>query len=166
MISLDQLVRGGREEGTTLDRPLEHLVACHRRIEDRLRVLERAGEALEAITNCFRFFDSNGAWHTADEEDSLFPRMQAWLKPEEQAFLEQLEREHQEAEGLYCELKELAAKVDAGRFRTVLGRLCELYRRHIAAEDETLISIGSWVLTEAELREISAEMKARRGLAG
>jgi hemerythrin-like domain-containing protein len=158
MISVEQLVRGSREEGATLDRPLEHLVACHRRIEDRLSVLERAGEA---IAGCFRFFDSNGAWHTADEEDSLFPRIQARLTPEELAFLKQLEQEHREAEGLYSELQDLA-----GRFRTVAGRLCELYRGHIAAEDETLIAIGNRVLAEAELREISGEMKARRGLAG
>jgi hypothetical protein len=63
--------------------------------------------------------------------------------------------------GLYSELKELAV-----RFRIALSRLCELYRGHIAAEDETLIAIGNRVLAEPELREISREMKARRGLAG
>ncbi|GEM_PF-4468968 len=36
----------------------------------------------------------------------------------------------------------------------------------MASEDETLIAIGRRVLTDPELREISAEMKARRGFAG
>jgi len=72
---------GTAGESTTLDAPLEHLMACHRRIEERLATLERAGAALEsrrdealgAIRAAFAFMDSNGAIHTRDEEESLFP---------------------------------------------------------------------------------------------
>jgi hemerythrin-like domain-containing protein len=188
MISLDQLLRGPQcqPEGATLDRPLDHLLACHRRIEDRLQILERAAnhlesqprEALEAIVSCFRFFDSNGAWHTADEEASIFPRLQARLTTAELAYLEQLEWQHREADALYTELKNLAAELEAttspgnasadlaARFRSGLGRLSELYRSHIASEDRTLIPLGNRILAGTELREISREMKVRRGLAG
>ena len=61
--------------------PIEHLLACHRRIEDRLAILERAGEHLEdrpeesllAISNSLRFLDTSGVLHTVDEEESVFP---------------------------------------------------------------------------------------------
>ena len=47
MITPQQLIQGPQEgEQATLDRPLEHLVACHRRIEERLRTLERVGDHL------------------------------------------------------------------------------------------------------------------------
>jgi hypothetical protein len=57
----------------TIDRPIEHLTACHRRIEDCLATLERAGEwlasedqkrkteAMQAIAAALRFLDSSGA---------------------------------------------------------------------------------------------------------
>ena len=184
MITLDQLIRGPRKaDDATLERPLDHLFACHRRIEDRLQVLERAAghmefqppEALDAVAGCIRFFDSNGAWHTADEEESLFPRLLARLRPEELAYVEGLEQEHRAADLLYVELKKLAGELEASsqmnagtdliqRFSLVVARLSKLYRAHIASEDQVLISLGRRVLAGAELREISKEMKARRGL--
>jgi hypothetical protein len=62
---------------TTIDTPLEHLSACHRRIEDRLATLGRAAdhlgkspdEALEAIRKSLKFLESNGA-PTMDQEAS------------------------------------------------------------------------------------------------
>ena len=182
MITPAQLLQPkSQETGSTLDRPLEHLTACHRRIEQRLDTLERVadhltdkrGEALEAMEACFRFFESNGILHTADEEESLFPRLQRGLSDAEQKFIVQLEDQHREADQLYAELKAIAAQLEDGqtvsgelqqRFRTASGRLAELYRSHIATEDRTLIALGRRVLSLAELAEISGEMKRRRGL--
>ena len=182
MITPEQLLRSKRQEtGSTLDRPLEHLTACHRRIEERLDTLERVadhltdkrGEALDAMKTCFRFFETNGILHTADEEESVFPRLQPSLNDAEQKFIVQLEDQHREADGLYAELKAIAAQLEDGKtvsgelqhlFRTAAGRLAELYRSHIATEDRTLIALGQRVLSLAELAEISREMKRRRGL--
>src|SRR5947208_5826795 len=93
------------ESAATLDQPIEHLVACHRRIEQRLATLERAaGEldgrenaARDAIAAAIRFMDTNGAWHTEDEEMSLFPRLRPYLTPDELAFVDSLEAQHREA---------------------------------------------------------------------
>jgi hemerythrin-like domain-containing protein len=182
MITPEQLIRPqSQEAGSTLDRPLEHLTACHRRIEQRLDTLERAadhltdkrGEALEAMEACFRFFESNGILHTADEEESVFPRLQRGLSDAERAFITQLEDQHREADRLYGGLKSIAAQLEDGktvsgelqqRFRTAAGQLAELYRSHIATEDRTLIALGQRILSLAELTEISREMKRRRGL--
>jgi hemerythrin-like domain-containing protein len=182
MITPEQLLQPRLQEtGSTLDRPLEHLTACHRRIEQRLDTLERVGdhlidkrgEALEAMEACFRFFESNGILHTADEEESVFPRLQPRLNDAEQQFIAQLGDQHREADRLYAELKGIAAQLEDGktvsdelqqRFRTAGGQLAELYRSHIATEDQTLIALGQRVLSLAELAEISREMKRRRGL--
>lgn len=178
MIKPDQLFRP--PERGTLDKPLEHLVACHRRIEDRLSTLERIGEnlktrraeALEALDACFHFFETNGEWHTADEEQSVFPRMRAALSPEELAYLDTLEGQHDEAEADFAKLKSIAARLNEAAdpdeslvedYRQTVSRLAQLYRGHIASEDKTLTEMGARVLTPADLAAISTEMKRRRG---
>jgi hypothetical protein len=64
----------------TIDAPLAHLTACHRRIKDRLATLERAADgwrnapemALEAIRNNIRVLESSGQLHTMDEKRACF----------------------------------------------------------------------------------------------
>jgi len=178
MIRLDQISkRGVAAESVTLDQPLEHLLACHGRIEERLAVLERVAahfgerrdEALDALAGCFRFFDSSGVLHTEDEEESLFPRLEGRLSEGEREFVEQLTSEHREAERVYAEIKRMAGDglpPEAGeRFRALIKQMCAAYRAHIEREDSRLNEIGTRLLSEAELAEISVEMKRRRGLA-
>lgn len=182
MYSVERLLRVSRGDETphsTIDQPLEHLTACHGRIEERLQVLERAGqhletraaEALEAVDGCFRYFESSGVAHTEDEEHSVFPRLRPHLSPEELAEIEMLERQHREADALYSELKDIAARLKqnaaapglAERYRSVVERFAALYRSHIAFEDRELIRVARRDLDSAELAAISEEMKQRRG---
>lgn len=173
VIQLAQLASPGRT--ATLDAPLEHLVACHTRILERLDTLERIGghfesnrdEAIRTLHSVFRFFDSNGLWHTMDEEESLFPRILPQLTTEEHAYIHELERQHDTAEAAYAELKQfmLGDDVDPSRYQGLAARLCNLYRAHIASENEHLIAICRRVLSAEQLVEISDEMKHRRGAA-
>lgn len=181
MITLDQVARGGSrsDEGSTLDRPLDHLMACHRRIEERLETLARAGghlqdrrdEALEAIANSLAFFDVNVARHNADEEDSFFPRLRERLPAGELELLGRLEKDHVTAEGFLRTLRNIlerpaARQIDdaaQAEFLDTVAKLTELFQAHIAAEDDQLIALASRALPEDALREISSEMKARRG---
>ncbi len=182
MIQLKQIAAGIESPGkATLDQPLEHLFACHRRIEERLNVLIRAAahledrraEALEAIANSFRFLDSSGVQHTADEEESVFPRMRRSLSKQDVTFLEKLEDDHREVDRVYESAKDVYAALAAangdigeaaGRFQDIVERLCGLYRAHIAAEDERLIGLGRAVLSDEELSAIAREMKIRRNV--
>lgn len=184
MITLDQVARGPRpkQEGETLDRPLEHLVACHRRIEDRLAILARAGnhmqdrrtEALQAIENSLSFFAVNVARHNADEEESFFPRLRGQLPDADLSLLNRLESDHVTAEGLLSAIRDtfetvraLPAEADVTsykqKFLATVAELTELFRDHIAAEDDQLIAMASKALPETALRDIASEMKARRG---
>jgi hemerythrin-like domain-containing protein len=164
---------------STIDTPLEHLSACHRRIEDRLATLRRAAdhwdrspaEALEAIRGSLRFLDSNGVLHTLDEEESVFPRLRPRLTAEEVEHLDRLEQQHQEVESVLTELKSVVAGFVAlhapathlqRRYRELAARLADLYRPHIQFEDEVLMRLACRVLNHEDLVEISTEMKARR----
>lgn len=163
----------------TLDSPIDHLSACHRRIEERLDTIERAGphlltntgEALAAIRAAFRFFDASGAHHTADEEESFFPRLAAHLTPEEHWFLKDLQSEHNQAEAIYADLKTHVADManppttqDQFRYSDLAAALCSLYRRHIRNEDARFPAIAARTLSAADIDAISQEMKNRRGL--
>src|SRR5215210_6748870 len=93
--------------------PIEHLLACHRRIEQRLDTLERAGALLEetpqaaliAIANSLRFMDVSGTMHTVDEEQSVFPRIRNAAAPGDIEYLDGLEGQHRDAELVYDRLK-------------------------------------------------------------
>ena len=157
--------------------PIEHLLACHRRIEQRLDTLQRAASLLEedtqasliAIANSLRFMDVSGVLHTVDEEESVFPRIRQAASAEEIAYLDKLESEHREADRVYLRLKEVAASLleqvtpeRIREFRELIAKLDAAYRSHIASEDTVLVEIGRRVLQPAELETIQSEMRARR----
>jgi hemerythrin-like domain-containing protein len=157
--------------------PIDHLQACHRRIENRLDTLERAGEHLEdlfeesllAIFNSLRFMDTSGVRHTVDEEESVFPRLRNSLSEEQIQYLDQLESQHREVDTLYDSLKEVVSQLQREpnperilAYRELVEKLTSAYRAHIASEDSILMKMARSVLTTDELAAIQAEMRARR----
>jgi iron-sulfur cluster repair protein YtfE (RIC family) len=154
------------------------LAACHRRIEEKLAVLERAAshlgdrfdEAMSACRSVFTFFDGNGTFHIEDEEESIFPRIRLRATSEELAYLDSLELQHREAEGSVVRLRNLIRQLERDpapvatheTFRQTALKLVELYRAHIASEDEVLTRIGHARLDEVALAEIAFEMRLRR----
>lgn len=180
------MVRIGAPPASTLDTPLEHLVACHRRIEQRLGTLVKAADYFEkdraaafaAIRASFDFLDSNGVLHTEDEEHSLFPRLRPKLAGDSEAhardleLVAALEAEHDGAEAVLEEVKGLAAQLEAGatsppaelieRYRAAAQQLKALYDAHIKVEDTVLMPLAGRLLEPAEVAEISSEMRQRR----
>lgn len=163
----------------TIDAPIEHLVACHRRIEQRLDTLVNVAAhlesdrvpALEAIAKSLHFLDTSGVLHTEDEESSLFPRLRPKLSVSEVAFIDSLESQHDEAEAMYAKLKQLASDLNQaikpshlvlGRYRDCAEQLRDLYRKHIRIEDELLTALVKRSLNKWDLMEISREMRKRR----
>jgi hemerythrin-like domain-containing protein len=172
VIPANQLSAACGAPEATLDRPLEHLLACHRRIEQRLGALERAAESLgtrrreaeEVIVKVLRFLESNGAWHTEDEEQSLFPRLRPKLAAaHHRDYLGALEAQHDRVEWLMQRLRETA--LEDPRFPERVFAVAQAYREHIAFEETRLVDLARGALSEGELAEIAAEMKRRRGLA-
>lgn len=163
----------------TIDTPVEHLMACHRRIEQRLETLVQAADhlavdrlaALDAIRHAQQFLDTSGALHTEDEEVSLFPRLREKISLTELIFVDSLEKQHTHAEAIYTELKRLSSSLAASSdapadsIRAYLDcatRLRDLYLDHIQAEDRILTAIARRSLSQSELAAISGEMRSRR----
>ena len=170
MISVDQLSRPSIRS-TTLDSPLDHLVACHGRIEEKLAILERAAVALNdqpeearaALQTVFRHFDTAGVLHTRDEEESVFPRLLLQVSETERFYLRELEQQHRDAEEVYALLRDVPAQgSELTEYVALVHRFCHLYRKHIASENERLIGTARRVLSDEELAEVAVEMKGRR----
>lgn len=173
---------------TAFDDPLQHLVACHERIEERLQTLERVTQhmrseseekrqqAREALDNALRFLDSMGQLHTEDEEASLFPRLLAKGDDNSALFTELttlLEEQHREKEGVLQKLmayvktlpppSELPTDEQVRRLESLAEHLASLYRPHIMIENQRLIPLSAETLNATELDEIRMEMRKRRG---
>ena len=133
-------------------------------------------ETRSALETALRYFHEAAPKHTADEEESLFPRLRQLRSPEvENAFsrLDDLEGDHRWAEPLHAKVEELGRKylVDArlseaevAEFRAAVAQLSAMYHRHIAVEDETLFPVAAKALSDGDKRAIAAEMAKRRAV--
>ena len=165
--------------------PTGLLSDCHRRIEMFMRSLEGVAKVMDsppdeqtkmALETALRYFHEAAPKHTADEEESLFPRLREMQSPEvESAFskLEELEGEHRWAEPLHAQVESLGSEylsrgqlspVQVEAFRSAVNELSAMYKRHIAVEDGTLFPVAAKVLSEANKQAIAAEMAERRAV--
>ncbi|MFN3648391.1 MAG: hemerythrin domain-containing protein [Armatimonadota bacterium] len=165
----------------TFDDPLGMLRACHRRIEaaltrlGRVVELEREGELPEPARTALRqvldYFAIGVPRHSADEDESLFPRLRSELAGEAVATIAE---EHAALETLHHELDRIGRRlVETGRCanaaeRERLGELADrlqaIYGGHIRREDEELFPLAERTVAAEVLQEVGAEMAARRGI--
>lgn len=165
--------------------PIGLLSDCHRRIERFLSVLVQVsaqarggaltGEQRTALETALRYFRKSAPVHTADEEESLFPRLRALNRPAVKEVLERvdtLERDHAEAAISHAEVDSLGQDwlasgslppAGIARFANLLTGLLELYRAHILVEERNVFPAAN-LLNEAQRSAIGAEMAVRRGI--
>jgi hemerythrin-like domain-containing protein len=168
------------------DEPLGLLSDCHRRIEHFLAVLatiaNRSGAGQldpserRQLEGALTYFKTAAPRHTADEEDSPFPRLEASRDEGAAAALElvrRLERDHAEADSLHEAVDRLGrawltedrlGADDLQELSRLLARLRSLYEAHIAVEDRQLFPTAGRILSAQELRAIGGEMAARRSI--
>ena len=164
--------------------PTRLLTDCHRRIEMFLRSLQAiAGggpqlndERRRALDLALRYFRESAPKHTADEEESLFPRLRSVGDEELKTALERvdaLERDHREADALHRKVDELGtlwldseelSAVDFAQFRDAVTRLAEIYPQHIQVEDQVLFPAAERALSREQKAEMAAEMAGRRSV--
>jgi hemerythrin-like domain-containing protein len=166
------------------DQPIDLMMDCHRRIERFLDVLQKVVEryahqpldalGYEALQTALNYFQSAAPRHTADEEQSLFPRLRVLDDPQirqAMAVVDQLESDHRRAEAAHAQLDVLGrrwledgelAEGLFGEFCSVLDDLSAGYRRHIPIEDGSVFVLAKRVLEAQELLAIGQEMKQRR----
>jgi hemerythrin-like domain-containing protein len=179
------IVIGAKRESDFTD-PIGMLGDCHRRIEMFLNVLMRVaeqarGEALNeeqhsALETALRYFREAAPKHTADEEESLFPRLRqidsADVRPL-LARIESLEEEHVCADRSHGEVDNLGrlwlrdetlSPEQASRLLTLLVQLRDLYRHHIATEDNEIFPAAAAALSATDRQVIGSEMASRRSV--
>ena len=163
--------------------PLGLLSDCHRRVEMFLGVLKAAAglngchlseDERRSLDNALHYFREAAPKHTADEEESLFPRMrQAGSAEAETALaeLERLEADHRWADPLHARVDALGQKwltagklaaTDATAFNEAVSQLAAMYARHIDVEEKVVFPAASRCLPKDEQRRIGLEMTARR----
>ena len=165
--------------------PTGLLSDCHRRVEMFLGSLEAvsklidrppAEETKQALTSALRYFSQAAPKHTADEEESLFPRLRQNNSPEIQsAFtkLDKLEDDHRWAAPLHAKVEELGAQylstgslsdAEVEQFRVAVANLAVMYRQHIAIEDDLIFPLAARTLSPSEKAIIAQEMARRRNV--
>jgi hemerythrin-like domain-containing protein len=176
----------GAQPDHTFEEPIGLLTDCHRRIERFLALLlgitERArggnltDEQRGQLETALRYFQKAAPLHTADEEESLFPRLRETGDPraaEALQTIERLEEDHIAANALHDEVDGLGRKwLDAGvlsvdeadRLIRILSALKATYARHIAVEDNEVFPLAEQLLAAGTVRELGREMALRRGL--
>jgi hemerythrin-like domain-containing protein len=162
--------------------PLEMLAACHGRVERQCQTLLRLvphlaangpdQAAREAARNIMRYFDTSARHHHADEEEDLFPTL---LQSEPNAGLEPLRglidalcAQHRQLEQAWAAVRHKLDGISLGTIAELdtgeVTRLVELYRSHIAREEEELLPLAARVLAESQLDTVGRAMRARRGI--
>ena len=177
-------VQIGQKPESDFAQPLGLLSDCHRRIEMFLGVLNRviaegkgrclSPEQRAAFENALRYFRDAAPKHTADEEESLFPRLrsaQHSLKVTTLDSLAALEADHTAAARDHDLVDSLGRKWtesrslsddEFGALDEALRRLSAMYAHHIVVEDSELFPLAAQVLRPEELATIGEDMAARR----
>jgi hemerythrin-like domain-containing protein len=172
----------GAKPDSGFDDPIGMLTDCHRRIEQFLQILcvvvERSpGRALSeeeasAVRSALTYFKVGGQCHTADEEESLFPRMRADEKTAGAVKeIDALEKQHREANDLHQAVDELYSRwlaanaltaADQEQLRTATQRLKHLYEGHIKIEESLVFPSAADGLAPDAIAAIGNEFRVRR----
>ena len=165
--------------------PTGLLSDCHRRVEMFLGVLQAVAGVIDrpateeinrALESALHYFGHAAPKHTADEEESLFPRLRQIHSPEiVVAFsrMEKLEEEHRWAAPLHAVVERLGERylshgslsdVEVAQFRESVTSLAEMYEQHIRFEDESIFPMAARLLSVSDKAAIAGEMASRRKL--
>jgi len=163
--------------------PTGLLSDCHRRIEMFLGSLQRVAEFIDrpltlevrtALESSLRYFQEAVPKHTADEEESLFPRLRQVSDPELQktmSTLEALEDDHRRADSLHALVHALGVQCldhgplqdkESDRFRQAVRDLASIYGEHIRIEEDVVFPAAKTALTGFQKSAIAQEMASRR----
>jgi hemerythrin-like domain-containing protein len=170
----------GAKPDSGFDDPIGMLKDCHRRIESFLGILgvvaDRAqGRSLSveesaAVQNALQYFRTGGQRHTADEEESLFPRLKS-SAPGAIEEIDRLESDHREASELHASVECLySIWIASGglgldeflRLSRETEWLKQLYAEHIQVEESIVFAQAAIVLDGQAIANIGAEFRLRR----
>jgi len=153
---------------------------CHEHILEKLAELERLGRGLASggpaddsvlagFCRVLAFLHTAIPLHSADEEESLFPRLRRLpaFRAATGSPVDVLEGEHREHAGLLARLELELMRGDAPAAGRAALTVVSAYREHIAIEEGVLFPVARELLGGTpELAAMTAEMRDRRRRAG
>ncbi len=174
-------VQIGAKPDSGFDDPIGMLTDCHRRIEHFLQILclvadratgrEMTGEETGAIRASLQYFRVGGQRHSADEEESLFPRLRAASGDEKPIDINGMEDDHRAARALHAGVELLYESwIKSGRLcghdheklRSMTRQLEQLYQQHIRLEEQVVFPLATRALDAETLAQMGEEFRARR----
>ena len=163
------------------DEPLEMLLGCHRRIEKQLATLQRLrvhlsqrgvdAEASRAAQAILDYFVRAAPNHHHDEEDDLFPLIEARITDTGEAarftaFRESLLKDHRDLEAAWARLRRPLEGIADGLMRQLpeaeVQAFVKGYAHHILTEEAALEDFFSRWLDQEDRARLGRAMAARR----
>jgi iron-sulfur cluster repair protein YtfE (RIC family) len=170
----------GAKPDSGFDDPIGMLKDCHRRIESFLGILcvvvgrahgrSLTTEECDAVKVALEYFRTGGQRHTADEEESLFPRLCA-SDVNSLEEISKLEGDHREANNLHESVEQVYSTwiasgeltpTDALQLQSDTERLKQLYSDHIHIEETIVFARAAQVLDSRAIAAIGTEFRFRR----
>lgn len=180
------LTQIGQKKEHDFDEPIGMLEDCHKRILYFLKTLVVVVDAgngrtlsedqRASLEKALWYFREAAPRHTADEEESLFPRLRGIDAPETceiSSKLDELEADHERANAEHLEAEMIVQRwlrqgtltsVDTERLKSVLDSLATMYGRHISLEETDVFTIAKAFLSETLKQVMGKQMAERRGI--
>lgn len=173
------------DKARSFSNPTGLLSDCHRRIEMFLRVLDRIAVIIDrpltkddrsSLETALRYFREAAPMHTADEEESLFPRLRQMFHPDVESAIERLtplEEDHRQAAIMHARVEELGQRclregklssAEAEVFGRTVADLMSIYTEHISLEDNLVFPLAAKLLSDTDKAAIAEEMATRRNI--
>ncbi len=174
-------VQIGAKPDSGFDDPIGMLIDCHRRIErflhmlyvvaNRARSRALTDEEVKAVQSALQYFRVGGQRHTADEEESLFPRLRTESAAGNVEELGPLESDHRHANELHQAIEALYSAwiangslsgEDEQQLRSNTEQLKHLYEEHIQVEEHIVFPRAAGMLDRRTIAQMGREFHARR----
>ncbi len=158
----------------SFDDPVEMLQACHGKVRHFAGLAQRLAahlnqhgadrQAREAAQSVLRYFDVAAPLHHADEDEDLYPALQALNDPELNQAIAKLTAEHTELGLLWQAVRRWLLRVQEGQAElppAELPAFAQRYPQH-AADEEALVYPHAQRLRPELLAELGKNMAQRR----
>lgn len=164
------------------DQPIAVLKHCHDRIRKQIKTMQNllkhlpeqgcTPDARQAATAVLQYFEKAAPNHHADEEQDIFPMLQATAKDADAMALNQLIpkilSEHVQMEAAWQTLAPQLKAISTGGATTLAREdvmlFAEIYAAHMEKEESVIAPMAKRLFSDAQMAQLGASMQRRRGI--
>jgi pyridoxamine 5'-phosphate oxidase len=165
------------------DQPIAVLKHCHDRIRKQLATMEKLlphlavhgadEQARQAAAAVIKYFDKAAHLHHDDEEQDLFPMLQATAQGDDAALLASLGPgildEHRQMDAMWQNLHEQLKGIADGSAallrETDVRCFADTYAAHMEREESHIAPMAKRLFSAAQMDQLGMAMQVRRGIA-